>query len=299
MANKFHYGGQAVIEGVMMLGRKGMSIAVRRASGDISTFNMPLGGLHISSVKKVPFLRGIITLIETMIIGIQAITYSANASLESEGIQMKKKATVGMIALALLFSFGLFFMLPLFLTNLIDPHINSSLISNIVDGIIRMSVFIVYLAVVNQLPDMKRIWAYHGAEHKTINAYENGAPLEVSSVKAFPTAHRRCGTAFLLVTMVVAVIVFAFVGRPVLWVRILSRVFLFPVIAAISYEITRFSAAHTDNKIITALSIPGLALQKITTREPDDSQLEVAITALKAVIANDSSDDIAPADSAS
>jgi len=165
LANKFHYGGQAVIEGVMMLGRKGMSIAVRRASGDISTFNMPLGGLHISSVKKVPLLRGIITLIETMIIGIQAITYSANASLESEGIQMKKKATVGMIALALLFSFGLFFMLPLFLTNLIDPHINSSLISNIVDGVIRMSVFIVYLVVVNQLPDMKRIWAYHGARN--------------------------------------------------------------------------------------------------------------------------------------
>ncbi len=299
MANKFHYGGQAVIEGVMMLGRKSMSIAVRRSGGDITTFNMALKGLHVSKIKKVPLLRGIITLVETMIIGIQAITYSANASLESEGIQMKKGATVGMVALALLFSFGLFFMLPLFLTNLVDPHINSSLASNLVDGIIRMSVFIIYLVVVNQLPEMKRIWSYHGAEHKTINAYENGAPLEVNAVKSFSTAHVRCGTAFLLITMVVSVIVFAFVGRPVLWIRILSRVFLVPVIAAISYEITRFNAAHADNRVIIALTLPGLALQKITTREPDNGQIEVAITALKSVITHDESNDAVPADSTS
>jgi len=299
LANKFHYGGQAVIEGVMMLGRKSMSIAVRRSGGDITTFNMALKGLHVSKIKKVPLLRGIITLVETMIIGIQAITYSANASLESEGIQMKKGATVGMVALALLFSFGLFFMLPLFLTNLVDPHINSSLASNLVDGIIRMSVFIIYLVVVNQLPEMKRIWSYHGAEHKTINAYENGAPLEVNAVKSFSTAHVRCGTAFLLITMVVSVIVFAFVGRPVLWIRILSRVFLVPVIAAISYEITRFNAAHADNRVIIALTLPGLALQKITTREPDNGQIEVAITALKSVITHDESNDAVPADSTS
>ncbi len=287
MPSNFHYGGQAVIDGVMMLGRKGMAVAIRRSSGDISVLNMPLSGFHVSSIRKIPFIRGIYTLIETLIIGMQAITYSANASLETEGVPMKKGAIVGMIALVLAFAFGLFFIIPLLITNRIDPRINSALISNLIDGIIRMSVFLVYLLLVNRLPDMKRIWAYHGAEHKTINAYENGAPLEVTAVKNFSTAHVRCGTAFLLVTMIIAIIVFAFVGRPVLWLRVLSRIVLVPVIAAVSYEITRFSATHADNKIIAFLFLPGLFLQRITTREPDDNQLEVAISALKTVIAND------------
>lgn len=293
MANNFHYGGQAVIEGVMMLGRKGMSVAVRRSTGDISILNMPLNN-HLSSIRKIPFFRGIFILIQTLVIGIQAITYSANASLETEGIQMKKGATAGMIALVLVITIGLFFMLPLFLTNLIDPQINSSLISNLVDGVIRISIFLIYLALVNRLPDMRRIWAYHGAEHKTINAYESDAPLEVNAVKQFSTAHLRCGTAFLLMTMVISVIIFAFVGRPVLWLRIISRVVLVPVIAAVSYEITRFSATHDNNKFVRILFLPGLALQKITTREPDDYQLEVAITALKNVIANDGNIEVNP-----
>ena len=280
-----------------MLGNKGMSVAVRRSSGDISIVNMPLNGFHVSAVRKIPFLRGIFTLIETLIIGIQAITYSANASLETAGVPLKKGATVGIIVVALVFAFGIFFMLPLFLTNLIDPYVNSSVASNLIDGIIRIAVFIIYLALVNRLPDMQRIWAYHGAEHKTINAYESGAPLEVSSVKKFSTAHVRCGTAFLLITMVIAIVVFVFVGRPVLWARILSRIVLIPLIAAISYEIMRLSAAHSGNKIVSALFLPGLALQKMTTREPDDSQLEVAITALKSVIAIDNAAEAASVDS--
>jgi uncharacterized protein YqhQ len=292
LANNYHYGGQAVIEGVMMLGRKGMSIAVRRSSGDISVSHMPLNGMHASRIRTIPFLRGIFILIETLFIGVQAISYSANVALETEGVQMNKGASIGLIAGALAFSFGLFFMLPLFLTNLVDPVISSPLVSNLVDGIIRMSVFILYLLIVNRLPDIRRIWAYHGAEHKTINAYENGAPLEVNDVKNYSTAHVRCGTAFLLITMVISFIVFALVGRPVLWIRILSRFVLIPVIAAISYEVTRFSANHTKNKFISVLFRPGLALQKITTREPDDKQLEVAISALKSAITTDTETDV-------
>ena len=291
MPEKFHYGGQAVIEGVMMLGQKCMAIAVRKPNNDISVSSKPLSGIHTAAAKKIPLARGIIVLVETMLLGIQAITYSANVSLEEEEVELKGGAFWGMLALTIAFAIGLFFVVPLLLTNLLDPHIQSSLVSNIIDSLIRISIFLIYLAAMNFMPDIKRVWAYHGAEHKTINAYENGVPLEVSSVREFPTAHVRCGTAFLLVTLVIAVIVFAFLGRPEIWLRILSRIAFIPVISAVSYEITRFTARHTNKKVVRILLAPGLTLQKLTTREPDDAQLEVAISALKTVIENDSAND--------
>lgn len=287
MPEKFHYGGQAVIEGVMMLGRKGMSIGVRRPNGEISVFTKPLTGLHTTPARKVPLIRGIVILIETLVIGIQALSYSANVSLEEEEVEIKGGMVWGILALTLAFAFGLFFMVPLVLTNLLDPYINSPLASNVIDGVIRITIFILYLAVMNMIPDIRRVWAYHGAEHKTINAYENGVPLEVSKVREFSTAHARCGTAFILIILIIAVIVFAFFGRPEIWLRILSRLAIIPVIAAVGYELTRLGSEHASNKIVRALLSPSLTLQKMTTREPDDNQLEVAISALKSAIEND------------
>ena len=287
MPKKFYYGGQAVIEGVMILGQKRLSIAVRRPNNDISVLTKPLTGLHTTPARKIPLIRGIVILIGTLALGIQAITYSANVSLEGEDVELKGGMLWGMLALVLALVIGLFFVIPLLLTNLLDPHISSPLVSNVIDSIIRITIFTLYLAAMNLMPDIRRVFAYHGAEHKTVNAYDSGAPLEVDKIREFPTAHTRCGTAFLLVTLIIAIIVFAFLGRPGIWMRILSRLALLPAIAAVSYEFTRFGARHSNNKIVRALLSPGLTLQKMTTREPDDSQLEVAISALRGAIEND------------
>jgi uncharacterized protein YqhQ len=183
-------------------------------------------------------------------------------------------------------------MVPLFTTRyLIDPYIESALLSNVLEGLIRIGIFIAYLKVISLIPDIKRVFAYHGAEHKVVNAYEAGVPLEVESVKKYSTAHARCGTAFLFIVLIVSIFVFALVGQPTLWIRILSRIALIPVIAAISYEIMKFGAAHIDNKIVRVLLAPGLLLQAITTKEPDDSQLEAAISALNEVIEIDKAAD--------
>jgi uncharacterized protein YqhQ len=172
---------------------------------------------------------------------------------------------------------------PLFLTRLIEPYINSAVVFNLIEGCIRMIIFIAYLKLVALLPDLRRVFAYHGAEHKTVNAYEDGALLEVEAIKKYNTAHVRCGTSFLFVVLIIAIIVFALVGLPSVWLMVLSRIVLIPVIAAISYEIIYFSARHKNN-LVKAILAPGLWLQSLTTREPDDSQLEVALAALKKAV---------------
>ena len=174
---------------------------------------------------------------------------------------------------------------------LIDPYIDSALLSNIFEGLIRIGIFIAYLKLISLIPDIKRVFAYHGAEHKVVNAYEAGVPLDVESVKKYSTAHARCGTAFLFIVLIVATFVFALVGQPTLWIRILSRIALIPVIAVISYEIMKFGAGHIQNSIVRILLAPGLMLQAITTREPDDSQIEAAISALNEVIKIDQAAD--------
>jgi uncharacterized protein YqhQ len=195
----------------------------------------------------------------------------------------------GSVVIAIAFAIGLFFILPLLLTRyLIDPHITSALVSNIIEGILRIGIFIAYLKAITLMPDLKRVFAYHGAEHKVVNAYESGMPLELDYVKNYSTAHTRCGTSFLLAVMVIAIFVFALLGRPPLWISIISRIVLIPVIAAIGYEFVRFGAAHSDNRFVRGLLAPGLMLQTMTTREPDDRQLETAISALKKVVEADS-----------
>ena len=293
MAKSFHYGGQAVIEGVMIRGKEGVAISVRQPNGELSIERQPLASIYKGRLREMPLIRGIIALVETLVLGTQSLLHSAQvAAAEEVGEKIPTAVLWGTVAVSLAVGVALFFMVPLFATRyLIDPYINSALLSNIFEGLIRIGIFIAYLKLISLIPDIKRVFAYHGAEHKVVNAYEAGVPLEVESVKKYSTAHARCGTAFLFIVLIVAIFVFALVPQPTLWIRILSRIALIPVIAVISYEIMKFGASHIDNPIVRILLAPGLLLQAMTTREPDDGQLEAAISALNEVIKIDQTAD--------
>ena len=281
MKAKFHYGGQAVIEGVMIRGQKAVVTAVRRPNSEVITNSRPLSSVYTGWVRKTPLLRGVIVIIEAMVLGINSLLYSANVSLEEEEEEITGKAVWLMIATAVLLAVVLFLIIPLFLTRLLNPYIDSSLVFHLIEGAIRLAIFIAYLKLVGLLPDIRRIFTYHGAEHKAVNAYEHGAPLEVEAVKTHDKAHVRCGTSFLFVVLVIAIVVFALVGRPALWLMVLSRILFLPVIAALGYEFIHFGARHTKNPLVKAVLLPGLWLQGMTTKEPEDDQIEVALAALK------------------
>ncbi|MFC1899767.1 DUF1385 domain-containing protein [Chloroflexota bacterium] len=285
MAKIFYYGGQAVIEGVMMRGQKNMVTAVRRPNGEIAMDRRLLPTIYTGKLRKTPLIRGVIVLIEAMVLGIKTLLYSANISLEEEGEQISGGIVWLMVILSVSMSVLLFFMAPLFLTKLLDPFISSSLVFHLIEGVIRLTLFVLYLKIMSLLPDIKRVFSYHGAEHKTVNAYEAGVPLEVEAIKKYSTAHVRCGTSFLFAIMIIAILVFAIIGRPEsLLLMVLSRLILIPVISALGYEVTHFSGRHTGNRLVRSILYPGLLLQKLTTGEPDDSQLEIAIAALSEVI---------------
>jgi len=292
MGTKFNYGGQAVIEGVMIRGQKAVVTAVRRPSGEIIADRRPLPSAYTGRMRKTPLLRGVIVIIEAMVLGISSLLYSANVSLEEEEEEITGKAVWLMIATSVLLAVILFLIIPLFLTRLINPYISSSLVFHLIEGVIRLAIFIVYLKLVGLLPDIKRVFTYYGAEHKTVNAYEQGAPLEVEAVRVHDKAHVRCGTSFLFVVLVIAIVVFALVGRPSLWLMILSRILLIPVIAAFGYEFIHFGAKHARNPFVRAVLIPGLWLQGMTTREPGDDQIEVALVALKTALEIDQTEEL-------
>ncbi len=287
MAKRFHYGGQAVIEGVMIRGLGSMVTAVRRPDGGIAVDTQPLPKLAKSRAWRIPVVRGVVVLVETLILGIKALTYSANVSMEEEGEKLSGGATGGVVALAVAFAVGVFFIAPLFLTRVIGAHIESVILFNLVEGFIRLGFFVAYLKIMSLSASLKRVFAYHGAEHKTINAYEAGAALEVGAVRGYSTAHRRCGTSFLFIVLIIAIFVFAFIGRPDLWLMVLLRVVLIPVIAGLGYEAVQFGARHDNNAFVRALVAPGLWLQSLTTAEPDEKQLEVAIASLTRAVEMD------------
>ena len=293
MAKSFHYGGQAVFEGVMIRGREGVAISMRQPNGELSIERQPLASIYKGRLREMPLIRGIIALIETLVLGTQSLLHSVQvATAEEVGEKIPTAVLWGTVAVSLALGVALFFMVPLFATRyLIDPYIDSNLLSNVFEGLIRIGIFIAYLKLIGLIPDIKRVFAYHGAEHKVVNAYEAGVPLDVESVKNYSTAHARCGTAFLFIVLIVAIFVFALVGQPTLWIRILSRIALIPVIAVISYEIMKFGAAHINNKVVRVLLAPGLMMQSMTTREPDDGQIEAAISALNEVIEIDQTAD--------
>ncbi len=287
--SKFNYGGQAVMEGVMMRGSRHMALAVRQPNGGILIYEEPLTSFfYTHKIARWPFIRGVTMLWDALVLGTRALMKSANVALQEEDGQ-GEELSPAMIALTLLLSLGLavaiFFVTPVLISGLADAFVSSSWASVAIEGLIRLVFFIAYLLLIGLLPDIRRVFAYHGAEHKTINAYEDGAPLDVDSVSRYSTAHPRCGTGFLLVVLVVSIFMFGFLGRPDWLWRIGSRILLIPVVAAISYEIVRLGAAHCRRRAVRALMAPALLLQSLTTREPDHAQIEVGIAALKRVLA--------------
>ena len=283
---ELNYGGQAVMEGVMMRGSKSMAVAVRQPDGEIVIHTEPLNErIYTGKLSKIPFLRAMTSLWDVLVLGIRTLMYSAEVALgPEEDIEFNGPLAWGTVAVSFAIGIGIFFVGPLLLVGVIDQYIESSILSNIIEGVVRMIVFVIYIWLIGMMPDIRRVFAYHGAEHKTINAYESGAELVPEQVARQTTAHYRCGTAFLLSVMVISILIFSLLGRPPMALRILSRIVLLPVVAGIAYEYIKFTNRHRDKAVIRAIAAPNLALQKLTTREPDASMLEVSIAALKRVL---------------
>jgi len=285
MGKPFNYGGQAVIEGVMMRGSRLLAVALRHPDGHIVVNTEPLNeALYRGPISRIPFLRGLVMLWDALGLGIKALMMSADVA-AGEEVSLSGPASWGTALLGIGLSVGLFMLLPSFLVGLLA--IPSEWLSSLLEGIVRLLLVVGYIWAVGYLPDIRRVFAYHGAEHKTVNAYEAGAGLTVDDVRSFPTAHTRCGTAFLLTVIVLTILIFAPFGRPSLMWRLLSRIVLLPVIAGVAYEFIRLTARFADRPWMRVLIAPNLALQRLTTREPDDGMLEVAITALKAVLSGE------------
>ena len=275
-------GGQAVIEGVMMRGFGKVATAVREADGNIAVQVNPVTSISEKyPVLKLPFLRGSVTLFESLILGIKALSFSAQAAGE-EDEQLSDGELAGTIIFALAAACVLFIAIPTGAAKFLHSVTDDAFYLNLAEGFLRLIIFFVYIFAISRLKDIQRVFQYHGAEHKTIFCYEADEPLTVENVKKFPRLHPRCGTAFLLIVMIVSIFVFAFLGWPDLWLRILSRIILLPVVAGIAYEIIRF-AGRSKNSFVHLAIMPGLWLQYLTTREPDDSMIEVAIKSVNAI----------------
>ncbi len=291
--DKIHVGGQAVIEGVMMRAPRSVAIAVRRPDGEIvvkKELVVPLSERF--PIVKLPVIRGAVALFTSLIIGIKALNFSANEAMTEEekdkegvkdgGGELSSWAMAGTMTVAFGFGICLFFLFPLYLTKLLTPVIgDNNIIFNLVDGVIRVIVFLLYIWGISCMKDIQRVFQYHGAEHKSIFAFEAGEELIVENVRRYSRLHPRCGTSFLLIVMLVSIAVFSLI--PKLWPFIFkaaSRIILLPMIAGISYEFLKWSASNENHPLVKMIIAPGLSLQRLTTREPDDSQLEVAIRSL-------------------
>ena len=292
------YGGQAVIEGVMIRGRHVYSVAARHPDGGIRTVLRPVPTWSASRWRRVPFIRGTLVLSESLVIGMKALTYSSQVAAGEEADE--KPIPPWALALTIAFSLGLgialFFVAPLIGTHFaVDRYTDNSILSNLAEGGLRLLIFFVYLGLVGLMPSIKRVFAYHAAEHMSVHAHEASLPLDNEHVRMFPAAHPRCGTAFLLTVMIVSILVFATLGTPDLPLRIASRIILIPVVAGISYEVIRFNAAHSGNALVRLAAAPSLLLQSLTTRPPQDDQIEVAITAMTTAIEGDAAAEAAAA----
>lgn len=295
--SEFYYGGQAVIEGVMMRGQKRVAVAVRNPEGEIIIHEEPLPPkIYQSKVARTPFVRGLVLLWDALVLGTRALMWSADVALEEENEEEEEGQTVGFsgpvawatIAFSLAFGVGLFILLPTAVSYLLEDWLNlPKLTSSFLEGVFRLLLFVGYIAAIGMMPDVKRVFGYHGAEHKTINAYEAGVPLTPTNVAGYTTLHTRCGTSFLLFVLVISIILFVPLQFDTWWLRLLSRLLLIPVIAGISYELLRFSTKYQHYTLMKVLIAPGLAMQKLTTREPDMEMLQVSIAALLPVLAAD------------
>ena len=293
------YGGQAVIEGVMIRGREWYSLAVRRPDGQIESRRERLNPLYNGPLRRWPLARGVLTLLETLILGIKALQISADLAAaepgkaKPDGQNIPGWMLASTLAFSLLFGIGLFFLLPIGIVRLLEPLIGSGLISETIEGALRLAILVGYIAAIGMMPDIRRVYAYHGAEHMTVHAHEAGLPLNIANVRQFGTPHPRCGTAFLLTVVVVSVGVFIAFSLLDLswWWRIASRILLLPAIAALSYELIRYSGRRQTALIGKLIAAPGLWLQRLTTRPPDDAQIEVAIQAMQTALTADATPD--------
>ena len=307
-------GGQAVIEGVMMRGPKESAIAVRKPDGEIIVEKKPINSFVAKfKINKIPFVRGAFSFIESLIEGTKALMFSAEffdiedeeekkkteemteEELKKKEAKDKKSLNIAIyvsVVVALIFSIGVFMILPTFLVGLLRDYagMTNNILTTAVEGITRILIFLIYILLVSKMEDIKRVFQYHGAEHKTIFCYEAGEELTVENVKKQKRLHPRCGTSFLILVMIISIILFSFISWEDKVMRIVIRLLLLPVVAGISYELIKFAGRHTG-VVVRIISAPGMWLQKITTNEPDDSQIEVAIESLKAVLTGDKNDD--------
>src|SRR5690349_15840595 len=291
---RYSYGGQALIEGVLMRGRDAIAVALRHPDGRIVWATERLdSGFHGSRWSKLPFLRGLVVLYETLFVGTRWLVRSASIQAAGTGedgdevVERGKGSIALMLGLTLLFGIGIFFLLPLLIASVTTSKIDNGLVQHLVEGVVRVAIFLGYLLVIARAEDVRRVFQYHGAEHMTIHALEHGDPLVVSEVRKYPTAHPRCGTEFLVVVIALSIIAFSLVGRQEPVVMVGSRILLIPVIAAIGYEILKWGARHRGNAIVRATMYPGILVQMITTRQPTDDMLEVAIVSMEQALEAD------------
>ncbi|OGO12534.1 MAG: hypothetical protein A2Y53_08905 [Chloroflexi bacterium RBG_16_47_49] len=277
------YGGQAVIEGVMMRGTHSVAIAMRTPAKDIAIHKEPLGTLYKQKIIKIPFLRGLVMLFDALILGTRALTISANTQTgEDEKIQGPLLYLTLFLSLGI--GVGLFFLAPAALGQLSERVLSiGSWWGNLIEGLVRLGLMVAYIWAVGQMADIRRVFAYHGAEHKTINAFEAGVELSPENVAKYPIEHPRCGTSFLLTLILLSIILFSLLGPLPFWWRMASRILFLPVLACVAYEYIRWTANHLDLKIVQFMIKPNLALQHLTTREPSIDMLEVAIAAFNAM----------------
>jgi uncharacterized protein YqhQ len=305
---KISYGGQAVLEGVMMRGRTFMSVAVRAPDKRIVITSKPLPKhLYGGIIQKIPLVRGMTMLWDALGLGMQALMFSADIQMsadpgaeESDGAagsngskpkladaaSLSKPLAWTTVVVALVFGIGVFFVTPLAVVGLAERLLGGASVfwSNLAEGLIRLCLLVGYVALIGMMPDVKRVYAYHGAEHMTIHAWEHNDPLDPAHVGRYPPAHPRCGTAFLLEVVAISIVLFAILGTPDWWLRVLSRIVLIPVIAGIAYELLRLGGKYPDSAFMKAIVAPGLLLQALTTRYPDESQMEVAIASMNELL---------------
>jgi uncharacterized protein YqhQ len=298
-APKISYGGQAVLEGVMMRGRTFMAVAVRAPDKSIVVTSQPLPmRLYGGIVQKIPLVRGMTMLWDALGLGMKALMFSADIQMADQSDEqpaadakpivpasLSKPLAWTTVAVAMIFGVGVFFVTPLAIVGFAEQFVGAhTLWSNLAEGVIRLVLLVGYVALIGLMPDVKRVYAYHGAEHMTIHALEHNDPLDPAHVSKYPPAHPRCGTAFLLEVVAISVVLFALLGTPDLWLRVLSRILLIPVIAGIAYELLRLGGKYPDSPFMKAIVAPGLLLQALTTRFPDESQMEVAIASMEELL---------------
>lgn len=280
-----NYGGQALIEGILMRGQRYLTAAFRLPGGSIKVVEEELTGIYKNKIRDLPFFRGLIILWDSLALGMKYLTISSNYQLPEEEEKIEGPALYFTLAVSLILAVGIFFLIPTLLIQLLYKYTGlSNFLINVIEGVIRLGIIILYLSLIRKMKDIMRVFSYHGAEHKTISAYEHGEALEVENIQKYSTAHPRCGTSFLLTVAVISIFIFAMVSTPNIGMRILSRVILIPVVSMVAYEIIRLLGKNEDKAWAKFLARPNLALQKLTTNEPSDDMVEVAISALSRLL---------------